>query len=121
MKNDAAQAEAAKLDAGLIRVTILYPATADSRFDHDYYRRVHLPLAVRLLAPYGLQRVETDRVLEGADPSRPAPYHCIGFLYFDSVDGFRRGMAAHGAEISADVPNYASVRATVLIGATATP
>lgn len=106
--------------APMIRVTILYPTGSGSRFDHDYYQRVHLPLAQRLLGPYGLRRVETDRVLEGADPTQPASYHCIGFLYFDTVADFRRGMAAHGAEIAADVPNYATLRATVLIGETAT-
>lgn len=103
-------------DLTVIRITVLYPNTPGSHFDHDYYLRVHLALALRLLAPHGLRKLEMDRVLEGADPAQPAPYHCVGFLYFDSVEGFRDGMAAHGAQISGDVPNYTNVRGTVVIG-----
>jgi uncharacterized protein (TIGR02118 family) len=99
----------------MIRIAVLYPNTPGSHFDHDYYLRVHFPLALRLLGPYGLRKVEMNRVLEGMDPTQPAPYHCIGLLYCDSVEGFRRGMAAKGAAISADVPNYTSVRGTVVI------
>jgi uncharacterized protein (TIGR02118 family) len=99
----------------LIRIATLYPNTPGSHFDHNYYLQVHFPLAMRLLAPYGMRKVEMNRVLEGMDPAQPAPYHCMGLLYFDSVEDFRKGMAAHGAEISADVPNYTSVRGTVVI------
>jgi uncharacterized protein (TIGR02118 family) len=95
----------------LIRITVLYPNLPQSHFDHDYYLCVHLPLALRLLAPYRMRKVEMDRVLAGLDPAQAALFHCVGLLYFDSVYGFRKGMAARGTEIGGDVANYTNVRA----------
>ena len=99
----------------MYRISVLYPNEPGSRFDHDYYLNVHFPLALRLLKSYGITRIEMDRVVEGIDPSVPSPWHCIGQIYCESIEGFRQGYADHGAEISGDVPNYTSVRGTVVI------
>lgn len=55
-------------------------------------------------------------MLSGSDAAQPKPYHGIGLPYLDSVEGFRRGAAAHRAEINADLPNHATLRGTVLTG-----
>jgi len=36
----------------------------------------------------------------------PAPFVCIGHLYFQSLTDFQNGMLAHGEDLLADVPNY---------------
>ncbi|MCG2635202.1 MAG: EthD family reductase [Gammaproteobacteria bacterium] len=99
----------------MIRISVLYPNEPGSHFDHDYYLNVHFPLALRLLAPYGVTRIEMDRVAEGIDPGQPSPWHCIGLIYCESIAGFRQGYADHGAVISGDVPNYTNVRGSVVI------
>jgi len=35
----------------MIKVSIFYPKRPGSRFDADYYTKVHMPLAAQLLAP----------------------------------------------------------------------
>jgi uncharacterized protein (TIGR02118 family) len=44
--------------------------------------------------------------LAGGAPGSPAPYVAIGALLFESLDIFGAAMAAHGAEIMADIANY---------------
>ena len=92
----------------MYRVSIMYPAQEGAKFDVDYYRTKHIPLAKKLLAPYGLIRTEIDRGLSGGAGQTP-PYVCIGHLYFDSPDGYDRGVTFVGAALRGDIPNFTSV------------
>jgi hypothetical protein len=40
---------------------------------------------------------------------QPAPYVCIGNLYFDAADGYENGGAASGSALRADIPNFTNV------------
>ena len=42
----------------MVRFSVLYPAVEGATFDHEYYRDVHVPLAVRAWGP---DRIEIDR------------------------------------------------------------
>lgn len=99
----------------MIRVSVLYPAKEGATFDHDYYARRHMPMVKARLEGLGLLRLEIDKGVSGGAPKAPAPFVCIGHLYFNSVADFQKGMAAHGAEIMADVPNYTNVQPQVQI------
>lgn len=92
----------------MVRLAIVYPH--GNRFDMDYYINRHMAGAHQLLASYGLVKVEVDR------PVDKAPYACIGYLYFDSLDGLQRGMAANSGQLIADVPNYTDVEPQLQIG-----
>ena len=90
----------------MIRVSVLYPHEPGGRFDHVYYAQQHMPMVKAKLGRFGLRRLEIDKGLFGADPGSPAPFVCIGHLYFESTFDFWNGLSAHGEEIMADVPNY---------------
>lgn len=95
----------------MVRVTVLYPTGGTgSRFDHDYYAKSHLPMVGERLRPFGLRRYEIDRGIAGGAPGAPPPFVAACHLYFDSAADFQRGIAAHGKEIMADVPNYTDLR-----------
>jgi uncharacterized protein (TIGR02118 family) len=84
----------------MIRVSVLYPATEGARFDHDYYRDSHVPLAVRTWNPAS---VEIDKGVDG-------PYVAAVHLTFDSLEAMQQAMAAEGsAAVRADVPNYTTI------------
>jgi uncharacterized protein (TIGR02118 family) len=99
----------------MIRVTVLYPKTADSRFDLDYYVNSHLPMVKERLAPLGLLRIGCDEGLAGLAPNEPATHAVIGYLVFHSVEDLQKGLAAHGQEIMADIPNYTNVQPQIQI------
>jgi uncharacterized protein (TIGR02118 family) len=99
----------------MIRVSVHYSGKAGARFDHDYYRDKHMKLVRERLGGLGLVRAEIDRGLAGGAPGSAAPFACIGYLYFNSLDDFKKAMGAHGKEFMADVPNFTDITPEVQI------
>ena len=94
----------------MIRVSVLYPNNPDGTFDHEYYAQNHIPLAREKLAPFGLVRVGIDRGISGGAANLAAPFVATGYLIFDSMESCQAGLAAAGAELVADVPNYTNIK-----------
>jgi hypothetical protein len=100
------------------RVTILYPAQPDARFDFGYYVPNHLPLAVGTsLRHAAITYCDADR------PVNPDPPHrclcVVGFASPVEMDRFRNFVAtAHPdtARILADEPNYTDIRPLFVAG-----
>ena len=100
----------------MVCFTVLYPATAGSRFDWVYYLDKHLALSRRLLTPRGLVRIEIDRGLAAFPPGSPAPFHAIARLFFRTQAELEGALAATAADLIADVPKYTDVQALTQIG-----
>jgi uncharacterized protein (TIGR02118 family) len=94
----------------MIRISVLYANEPGKKFDHGYYANSHMPLVKKRLASLGLIRLEVDKGVAGGAPDMPAPFISAGHLYFNSVAEFRSAMAAHGAELMGDVPNYTDIQ-----------
>jgi uncharacterized protein (TIGR02118 family) len=92
----------------MYKVNVMYPNQKDSHFDLEYYRTKHMALVEKHLKPFGLLRTEVLRGLSGGG-GQPAPYVCIGNLYFDSADGYEKGVAASGGVLRADISNFTDV------------
>lgn len=92
----------------MVRLSVLYPATPDSKFDWDYYLGQHLPIARRLLGARGLVRIEVDRGIGAFPPGTPSHYHAIGHLYFETMLHLDTALAATAPELIADQRKYYS-------------
>lgn len=92
----------------MYKVSVMYPNKENARFDLDYYRTTHMDLVRKHLEPFGL--IKTD-VLKGVSGGgeEPAPYICIGNLYFDSMDGYDKGSAEAGSVLRGDIPNFTDI------------
>ena len=99
----------------MIRISVMYPATPDSRFDWDYYLGPHLELSRRLLTSRGLVRTEIDRGVAGIPPGAPPPYYAVGHLFFRTMAELESALQATAAEFMADERNYASVPSVIQI------
>ncbi|MBN1905110.1 MAG: EthD family reductase [Deltaproteobacteria bacterium] len=93
----------------MIRATVFYPS-GEGRFDMEYYLNSHIPLAERLLKPYGLIRAEVDKGIAGGGPGEAAPFATIAYMIFENMEGLTKGMAAHDAEMAADVKNFTDLK-----------
>ncbi len=93
----------------MIRLTVLYPKTADSQFDLTYYLDKHIPLVKERLMPFGLVGVDMQEALTGGAGPLP-PYTMITGLAFSTTDELERGMGTHGAELPGDIPNFTDVQ-----------
>ena len=90
----------------MIRLSVLYPATAGTTFNWDYYQNQHLGLVRKLLPAHGMVRAEVDRGVGGFPPGTPAPYHAIAHLFFANMEDLQRALDASAAALMADIPNY---------------
>ena len=98
----------------MIKVTVVYPNSAGSRFDIRYYCDTHMPLVRRLLGP-ALKGVAVEHGIAGMTPGSAAPYLAIGQLQFDSLEAFHSAFGPHAQEIMDDVPNYTNIQPVIQI------
>ena len=94
----------------MICVSVLYPSGPGKHFDHEYYERKHRPLVLDRLSSHGITRYEIQQGLSGLGPGSEPMFACVGNLYFNAVSEFQQGMAAHGAELQADIPNFTDIQ-----------
>jgi uncharacterized protein (TIGR02118 family) len=88
----------------MIVVSVLYPKTGESWFDHDYYAQTHLPLAKSRWAGKGLERIDIVCGKTALGGGRPG-FELIGQLTFTSIEDMQAAFAAAGNEILKIFPN----------------
>jgi len=92
----------------MYRVSVMYPNQKGARFDLNYYKTTHMELVKQHLQPFGLVKTDVERGVSGGG-DLPAPYVCIGNLYFDSQAGYDRGIAAAGSILRGDIVNFTDI------------
>jgi uncharacterized protein (TIGR02118 family) len=92
----------------MIKVSVMYPNTPGSKFNHDYYRDQHMPMVKATLGA-ALKSYTVDKGLAGGAPGAPATYVAMCHLFCDSVEAFQAGFGPNAQAIMADVPNYTDI------------
>lgn len=93
----------------LAKVTVNYRWSAGAHFDHAYYGSKHMQIARELLRPLGVVRLESNRTVLDKAP-KPGTVVATATAYFASVAAAQAAVAAAGASLLADVPNYSNIR-----------
>jgi uncharacterized protein (TIGR02118 family) len=99
----------------VIKISVLYPTEDGSRFDMDYYLRVHIPM-VRDKLGSACKSVAVEQGVSGMMPGTPPTYCVLCHLVFESVEQFQSAFAPHANTILADIPNYTSLEPVIQIG-----
>jgi uncharacterized protein (TIGR02118 family) len=99
----------------MVKVSVLYPAKAGSRFDEEYYFNKHMPMTGRLLGP-ALQSVSVEKGISSAMPGQPAAFVMTCHLVFESTEAFYAAFVPHAAAIQGDIPNYTNIEPIIQIG-----
>jgi uncharacterized protein (TIGR02118 family) len=99
----------------MITLTALYPKTADSRFDLDYYLNTHTPLVRERLTPMGLTGIDLEEGLAGGAPDSSPAYALIGHLRFGTIEELQAALITHGPELMGDIPNFTDVQPVMQI------
>ena len=92
----------------MIKVSVMYPNSSDTKFDTHYYKNSHLPMVTESLGS-ALKGMEFSVGIAGRVPGEKAPYVAVVDLKFDTVASFQAAFAPHAAKFAADVPNYTNV------------
>ncbi|MEA2744615.1 MAG: hypothetical protein QOG73_2691 [Acetobacteraceae bacterium] len=98
----------------MIKVSVLYPAGASTKFDMDYYCKSHMPMVQEKLGA-ACKSMAVEQGLGGAAPGAPPTYTAMGHLYFDSVAEFQASFGPHAEAIMADIPNYTNIQPVIQI------
>jgi uncharacterized protein (TIGR02118 family) len=96
----------------MISVNVLYPNSANVRFNMNYYLDTHIPLVSRLLGA-ALKGVLVQQGSGGGAPGSPPEYAVITVLRFDSMAAFQAAFEPHAAAITADIVNFSNVQPTI--------
>ena len=98
----------------MIKVSVMYPNGANTQFNIDYYKNVHLPMVTKALGD-DLKGMEFSVGIGGRIPGELAPYVAVVDLKFDSIASFQAAFGPHAATFAADVPNYTNVQGELQI------
>ncbi len=98
----------------MIKVTVLYPKTAETRFDVEYYLAKHMPRSIELLGP-ALKGVSVEIGTGGVLPGEPPPFAAICAFTCESLDAFMAAFLPHAAELQGDIPNYTNATAILQV------
>jgi len=92
----------------MIKVNVMYPYSERARFDHAYYRAVHMPMVkARLGSACAYYTVE--RGLAGSAAGAPPAFVAMCAFICESVEGYQAAMQEHRAEVLADLANYTDI------------
>ncbi len=92
----------------MIKISIFYPAAPETKFDHDYYERVHIPMAIELLGA----AVKSVSVERGVSPGSPWPdptYVATAHFFVESKAAYEAALFPHLAQLQGDLLNYSNV------------
>lgn len=96
----------------MVKLVVAYGTPDDPAAFDDYYAKTHVPLVEKIP---DMRRFEAGKVLGTPDGSA-APYYFIAELWFDSTEALQAAMgSAEGQAAGADVPNFATGGATLMI------
>ncbi|MGA1257134.1 MAG: EthD family reductase [Ilumatobacteraceae bacterium] len=84
----------------MIQVSVYYPSSEGSTFDHDYYRNTHVPLVQKAWNPV------STMVEKGVNRTHVAAVH----VTFASMDAFNAAMGSPlTGDVMTDVANYTNI------------
>jgi uncharacterized protein (TIGR02118 family) len=98
----------------MIKLTVLYPNGADTKFDMAYYTSKHLPMVKQKCGP-ACKSIGAELGINGGAPGSRPTYIAIGHLTFDSVESFEKSFVPHTSAIMADIPNYTNSKPLIQI------
>jgi len=98
----------------MIKVSVMYPNTPGSRFDHAYYRDKHMPLLKARMGA-ACRSYTVDKGVAGGAPGTAPTYVAMCHVFCDSIEAFQAGFAPHATEILGDIPNYTDLQPVIQI------
>lgn len=98
----------------MIKVTVTYPNIPGSRFDADYYVKVHMPMAAKLLG-HAVKSITAEIGISGANPGESPANAAVAGFTCESVDAFMQAFMPVADQLGADIPNYTDIEPVIQI------
>lgn len=89
----------------MIKLSVMYPYSANARFDHDYYTNKHMPLLKERMGDHCLYYT-VDKGISGGEPGTDPAYIGMCHVFCNTLEDLQQGFGPHAAELVADIANY---------------
>lgn len=97
----------------MVKLTVLYGQPQDTGAFDRHYQQVHTPLALKFPGLKGF----TSNKPTSLNPQEKSPYYLITSLYWANMQAFQEALqSSEGQAAAADLQNFASGGATLLVG-----
>lgn len=95
-----------------VSLNVIYPNHAGAKFDINYYRATHIPLAMKVM------KADSVMLIEGVPTGNTAPpYAMIAHFQFASLEALQAATASPSmADVRADIARFTDIVPTVMIG-----
>jgi uncharacterized protein (TIGR02118 family) len=95
-----------------LSLNVVYPNHEGAKFDMNYYRDTHIPLAMKVM------KADKVMLIEGVpNGDVPAPFVMICHFEFASADALKAAMTNPAmADVRADVAKVTDIKPTVMLG-----
>src|SRR5687767_8264103 len=103
-----------KIEKGMIKVSVLYPAGEGKTFDWEYYSKTHVPMVKSLLRD-SIKAISIDKGISGRTPGSPATYVAMFHMYFENIAAYQNSLAPNAQKIRDDITNYTNIQPIIQI------
>lgn len=100
--------------AETMSLNVIYPVHEGAKFDANYYRSTHIPLAMKVM------KAAKVTLIEGVPMgTTAAPFAMLAHFTFVSAEALTAARNDPGmAEVRADIPKFTDIKPTIWIGKT---
>lgn len=106
--------QSATPEAGMIKISILYPNEKGKTFDMDYYEKNHMPMMAGFLGK-NLKFYEIDKGIAGRTPNDEVPFVAVGYFYCADLAEYNKAVRQNIDTIRNDIKKYTNIQPTVQI------
>lgn len=106
--------QSAAPEAGMIKISILYPNEKGKTFDMDYYEKNHMPMMAGFLGK-NLKFYEIDKGIAGRTPNDEVPFVAVGYFYCADLAEYNKAVRQNIDTIRNDIKKYTNIQPTVQI------
>jgi uncharacterized protein (TIGR02118 family) len=103
-----------KIEKGMIKITVLYPAGEGKTFDWEYYSKKHIPMVKSLLRD-SVKVISIDKGIAGRTAGSQAPYMAMFHMYFETITAYQNSFGPNAEKIRNDIPNYTNTQPIIQI------
>lgn len=106
--------EAPSPEAGMIKISILYPNEKGKTFDMDYYEKNHMPMMAGFLGK-NLKFYEIDKGIAGRTANDEVPFVAVGYFYCLNLTEYNKAVGQNIDTIRNDIKKYTTIQPTIQI------
>ncbi len=102
------------IEAGLFKVSVMYPGGQGKTFDMDYYEKSHMPMMAGFLGK-NLKFYEIDKGLSGRTSNDEPPFVAACAFYCYNIADYNQAVGKNIDTILKDIKKYTNIQPVIFI------